>query len=192
MKGSFMPHWHLLAIGGLVIGLLFFLVLTFSLARHVHRLKSRLKHSSEVLVPTTTTSTTPNGRTATLVTNGHVYRQVNGTPPLSINSTLTWGFGGRYHNYNTSIEHDEMVALRDLDSSSVNTSSCCDRSSSQLDTFKPRPNVSSPLDSLTRLRDPDCQEKQVQIVFRHGDKMVELECRLLPEDQQDQVQNQEL
>lgn len=52
-------------------------------------------------------------------------------------------------------------------------------------TFKPTPTLSSALDSLTTLTDPDPsqleeQERQVQILYRQGDKLVQLQCRLLP------------
>ena len=46
---SFLPaNWELLVVGALAIAILFLVILTFSLARHVHRLKARLRRSAEV------------------------------------------------------------------------------------------------------------------------------------------------
>jgi len=48
---SFLPaNWELLVVGALAVAILFLAILTFSLARHVHRLKARLRRSAEVLV----------------------------------------------------------------------------------------------------------------------------------------------
>ena len=65
LTGSRIPNWEWLAIAALVIGVLFLLVLTISLVRHVSRLKKRLRHSAEVLVPSGTILTT------TMVANGN-------------------------------------------------------------------------------------------------------------------------
>lgn len=46
------PNWHFLALGGLLIFLLLLMVIIMSLVRHVHRLKSTLRRSAEVLAPT--------------------------------------------------------------------------------------------------------------------------------------------
>ena len=46
---SFLPaNWELLVVGALAIAILFLVILPFSLARHVHRLKARLRRSAEV------------------------------------------------------------------------------------------------------------------------------------------------
>ena len=46
---SFLPaNWELLVVGALAVAILFLVILTFSLARHVHRLKARLRRSAEV------------------------------------------------------------------------------------------------------------------------------------------------
>ena len=46
-----LPHWEVLAIGGLMLFILLLMIITISLARHVSRLKHRLRRSAEVLVP---------------------------------------------------------------------------------------------------------------------------------------------
>eukprot|EP00095_Tigriopus_kingsejongensis_P006862 maker-scaffold176_size284796-snap-gene-1.24 protein:Tk06862 transcript:maker-scaffold176_size284796-snap-gene-1.24-mRNA-1 annotation:"vascular endothelial growth factor a-a" len=48
---ALLPSLELLIIGALLLGVLFFVILTCSLWRHVHRLKTRLRRSAEVLVP---------------------------------------------------------------------------------------------------------------------------------------------
>ena len=48
---SFLPdNWELLVVGALAVAILFFAILTFSLARSVHRLKTRLRRSQEVSI----------------------------------------------------------------------------------------------------------------------------------------------
>lgn len=45
-----------------------------------------------------------------------------------------------------------------------------------------QPELADPLDTLTRMsRARGAEGQHVQIVFRHGDKQVELQCRLLSE-----------
>ena len=70
------PHWELLAIGALLIGILILMVFTITLARHVRRLKTRIRRSAEVLVPG-----------GTLLGNGGYGH--NGSVPYHAGATIT-------------------------------------------------------------------------------------------------------
>lgn len=61
------PSWQIMAIGGLTLFVVILVICLISLARHIKRLKQRLRHSAEVLVPS--------NASAPMIVSGHHIRR---------------------------------------------------------------------------------------------------------------------
>jgi hypothetical protein len=85
---SFLPNnWELLAIGALAAAIIILVIFSVSLGRHVRRLKARLRHSAEVLVPSN--GVVGNGTLLNHAGVHHVRHHQNGTSAAAAASVTT-------------------------------------------------------------------------------------------------------